>query len=72
MEAVKAIFWFAMALIVLYLCTGIFTAWRSHSNYGNIKYNKTTYSLIMIFGTLLIILDMIMTIKYTGVIVCGL
>lgn len=72
MEAVKAIFWFAMALIVLYLCTGIFIAWRSHSNYGNIKYSKTTYSLIMIFGTLLIILDMIMTIKYTGVIVCGL
>lgn len=72
MEVIKAIIWFAMALIVLYLCTGIFVAWRSHSNYGKIKYNRTTYSLIMIFGIILIILDMIMTIKYTAVIVCGL
>ena len=72
MEVIKAIFWFAMTLIIWYLCTGIFIAWRSHSDYGNIKYNKTTYSLIIIFGILLIILDIIMTIKYAGVIICGL
>lgn len=72
MEIIKVIFWFAMALIILYLCTGIFVAWRSHSDYGRIKYSKTTYSLIMIFGILLIALDTIMVIKYMAVIVCGL
>lgn len=42
MEVIKAIFWVSMALVALYLYTGIFAAWRSHSNYGRIKYNKTT------------------------------
>ena len=72
MEVIKAIFWVSMALVVLYLYTGVFAAWRSHSNYGRIKYNKTTYLLIMIFGSLVIILDVIIIIKYMAVIVCGL